>query len=276
MIIYLDQYMILNALFDGMILYAGGMGSRKKGSRKRMVVCTVAGSLSGTLFTWLDGGRRSLWWGIVQFIFLLSAYAVVYQQYQMKELILGTVKMLIGACLLAGLFWSWKEHWRLQFFPMVMAGTGICLFLPLLDTLWLDCQTRRLLCQVSVSVRGRKITGTGLWDTGNRLVEPASGKPVLIAEKEMFCQVFSENEWEEIRDFAHSGYYHPENISCLLFRIPYRSVGNTGYLTAVKVDRVEINGAGKKQSGQQILIALYDGKLSSTNDYQFILQNIAN
>lgn len=274
MIIYLDQYMVLNALFDGMILYTGGIGVRKKGYIKRLIAGALAGSLIGTLLTWLDGGKRSLWWGMIQGLLILFCYAVVYRQYHLKELILGFLKMLIGTCLLAGLFFAWKERWNLQFWQMVAAGTVIQLFLPLLDALWVDYQTKTLLCQVTVFIRGKKVTGTGLWDTGNRLREAASGKPVLLARRELFLPVFSEEEWEEVQEYAKSGFYHPEKMPCLLFRIPYQAVGITGYLAAVKAEYVEITGAGKNQSGEQVLIALYDGKLSDTNDYQFILQNI--
>ncbi|MDD6208455.1 MAG: sigma-E processing peptidase SpoIIGA [Clostridiales bacterium] len=274
MIIYLDQYMVLNALFDGMILYIGGIGVRKKGFLKRLSYVVLAGSLLGTLLTWLDGGKRSLWWGIVQGLVILFCYAVVYQQYHPKELVVGAIKMVIAACLLAGLFYAWKERWSLHFMQMVVAGTLIWLFLPFLDALWAFYQTSRLLCQVNVLINGKTITGTGLWDTGNRLYEPVSGKPVLVAKREIFRSVFSENELEEMHQFAECGYYHPEKMSCLLFRIPYQAVGITGYLTAVKAEYVEITGSGKNQRGEQVLIALYEGNLSDTNEYQFILQNI--
>lgn len=274
MVIYLDQYMVLNALFDGLVLYAGGIGMQKKGFLWRLLLCAVTGSLLGTLLTWIDRGGRSPWWAMSQTALLLLAYAIVYRQFHIRELVQGFVKMFFGACLLAGLLFAWKERAELHFVPMVLAGLSIQLFLPLLDALWLYYQNRHLLCDVSVSFRGEKISGTGLWDTGNRLVEPVSKKPVLIAQKERFLSVFSGQEWEQIQEYAQSGCFKPELMPCLLYRIPYQAVGGSGYLAAVKAERVEITGAGKKQRGEHVLIALYDGALSATNDYQFILQDI--
>lgn len=58
---------------------------------------------------------------------------------------------------------------------------------------------------LALSMNGRTARFPALIDTGNRLREPLSGQPVLIAEKGLLCGLLPEKGWRELRFGAVGG-----------------------------------------------------------------------
>lgn len=101
----------------------------------------------------------------------------------------------------------------------------------------------------------QRVIVDGFIDTGNRLKEPATGKVVHILQ-------------EDAAEPLTSGADKP-----MRFLVPYRAVGTeAGLLTAIRIDRMEL--VAEDESRMVImrpLFALYQGKLSSNDEYQLIL-----
>lgn len=112
----------------------------------------------------------------------------------------------------------------------------------------------------------------GFLDTGNTLCDPVSGKPVLLAERSFFF-LESDHCKEETEDcFARLIQEMPQRY-CL---IPYSSVGGNGLLEGIRVEEVELQKKEDSQCYQEVIIALSDKKLSSSNQYQIILHRELN
>lgn len=79
---------------------------------------------------------------------------------------------------------------------------------------------------------GVRITAKAFLDTGNRLKEPLSGRPVAIA---------SEYLWEKMQS---CGALHEERFSL----VPYETVGSKGVLEAIRTDYIDIGGRRIKGS----------------------------
>jgi len=113
-------------------------------------------------------------------------------------------------------------------FVHLLSGTvatllAIRLFLALIREHRYEIQTNR---QVIIGYQGNEFCVQGFLDTGNQLREPFSGKPVAVAEERL---------WQQIEEQGMLC----EDRFCVL---PYHTVGNSGILMAVRVDRMEING----------------------------------
>lgn len=95
---------------------------------------------------------------------------------------------------------------------------------------------RKLYTEHSYEVRivcmGAGITAKAFLDTGNRLKEPLSGRPVAIA---------SEDLWEKMQS---CGALHEERFSL----VPYETVGSKGVLEAIRTDYIDIGGRRIKGS----------------------------
>lgn len=100
-----------------------------------------------------------------------------------------------------------------------------------------------------------KKTVKGLWDTGNHLTEPLSGKTVSIVEEDVMQELLR---------------VIPEGR---LRIVPFHSVGcENGVLYAYRIDEMTVeDGCGKNVLIREPYVGVYEGKMSKQNTYQMIL-----
>ena len=101
----------------------------------------------------------------------------------------------------------------------------------------------------------QRVIVDGFIDTGNRLKEPATGKAVHILKEDAAAPLMS-------------GADKP-----MSFLVPYHSVGTeSGLLKAIRIDRMELVAEDESRTVMvRPLLGLYQGKLSSNDEYQLIL-----
>ncbi len=121
---------------------------------------------------------------------------------------------------------------------------------------------------VSVSNRGRTVTLPCLYDSGNHLVEPFSGAPVIVMERDAVSSLLPEG-WD--------GKDLPTGPGWRV--IPFSSLGGEGLLPAFRPERVTVHTGRGSRSGQgdRLLPGCYIA-LSSTllpEDYKGLLGNAA-
>lgn len=93
---------------------------------------------------------------------------------------------------------------------------------------------------------------SGLIDTGNRLKEPVSGRPVHVAVREVI---------EAISPRIQGVTY-----------IPYRSVGGEGLLPAVTLDEIKVEQQGNCYTLARPLVAVVKQPLSPKGEYEVLIQ----
>lgn len=113
-------------------------------------------------------------------------------------------------------------------------------------------------CEVTLYANEKSKKVRGLYDTGNRLQDPISGKPVTVVEAEILREMYGENmEYQE----ALKPHY-----------ITYRAVGTPqGLLLAVTLEKMEVMMHGQTYSISRPVLALSEGNISFTQHYQLIL-----
>lgn len=110
---------------------------------------------------------------------------------------------------------------------------------------------------VSLIYKGNEVKVSGLLDTGNRLKEPISGKPVHIIEEEVIKSIIS----------------HMEPSSHNIRIIPFHSVGkNKGIMTGIIIDKIIVYG-NTETVCEKPVIGLYNGKLSGDDTYSMLLNS---
>lgn len=112
---------------------------------------------------------------------------------------------------------------------------------------------RKDLCRVTLKYGEREERVTGLIDTGNRLREPVSGRPVHVATEGLcrrLCPV----------------------VKGVVY-VPYQSVGTQrGILPAVILDRMEVEQEGRRYLIEKPLVAITKNSLSPLGEYQILIQ----
>lgn len=105
---------------------------------------------------------------------------------------------------------------------------------------------------------GRFVKIRGLLDSGNSLVEPLSGAPVCLMERERFREFLPEAYRSE----------HPERFRV----IPFCSVGKPrGLLNGFLVERVVVHGAEGERSRENVFLADAPEGMSLEGRYEIIL-----
>ena len=89
---------------------------------------------------------------------------------------------------------------------------------------------------VEFSVGERKLTVLALWDTGNLLKDPVTGEQVLVADPMVANQLLGLSR----EDLAHPVQTMASGKKPGLRLIPYKTVGGTGLLLALRLQNVKI------------------------------------
>ena len=107
-----------------------------------------------------------------------------------------------------------------------------------------------------VRMRGgqNEIELDALFDTGNSLREPISGRPVLVVEEESFHKLL--------------GAKKPEKLKI----IPYRSVGKeNGIMEGYEIPEIIIKGREEDLRCRKVIVGISKNKVSASGKYQMIL-----
>ncbi len=103
------------------------------------------------------------------------------------------------------------------------------------------------LCRVTLINQKNRMTVTGLLDSGNGLVEPISGKPVSVIEKNVFLSLWRED--------------------ALYRAVPYHSIGKKrGILPGYLLPELQIEVDGMVKTCKDIYIAVTEEDISGTRD----------
>lgn len=126
--------------------------------------------------------------------------------------------------------------------------------------------------EVSVYLDGKHTSFRALIDTGNMLIDPISNTPVMVAELEKLKNVLPIEFYDSITDnediYTVSSIKTPTGFESRIRLIPYSSLGEqNGILMGFKPDMVTI----ADKSITNIIIAMYNQNLSSTHEYDALL-----
>lgn len=115
---------------------------------------------------------------------------------------------------------------------------------------------------MTITQGDKNISVTALFDSGNLLREPVTGKCVHILEWEQVKKLFDISfEFEDIEQ-------HMQEMK--LWVIPYNSLGNkSGVLFAFAADKIALPEKKKERSKE--FIGIYNGILSKNKEYQALI-----
>lgn len=111
---------------------------------------------------------------------------------------------------------------------------------------------RNHIYEVTMHYKGRSKTVTALLDTGNRLYEPVTHRPVHVVTYEAFGEL-------------------AKSVSSVIY-IPFGSVGKQeGMLPGIFIDEMEIRQEGEVRTIEKPLLAVCRRPLSPDGEYQMLL-----
>lgn len=273
MTVYLDSLFLINGIVDYLLLLVTAKVAGEGFSRWRLLSGAVLGATAAALlflpgFDWLMHPLCKLGVGVLM---VVAAYGGSRRLLRLGTLFFALSCALGGGVLMIGLL----TGSGLRFENGILA-TGMDMKIVLLSAaccyLLLNLLLRRCgnhgvkeLEQVVVDIGGKRALLTALLDTGNTLTDPATGRPVLVAEGAKLIGVLPPELLEGLKGPAEVlEQFSGHSLGRRLRLLPYRAVGvDCGFLLAIRADRVCV---GKREFGG-LLVALSPTAVSDGGGY---------
>lgn len=277
--IYLDVFFFVN--FTMNLLLLAGCGR----------ILRMTPSLKSSLFGAAFGAAASaivLLFG-VEFVgcrLLIAAVMgrIAYGKEKAKILIKRGLVLFFGAFVLSGAV-SWLSQMSGKFletkgiqgkeaFLYLIAGGFLSL--TLFGLIRGEEKQLELLYPVRLNFKGRKKEFMGLYDTGNRLSEPITGRPVHIAEYEAVKDLMPKSYQEIAENYMDTGTLELTKVTKLQMYeftfLSYHSIGNEkGQLLGIRMDSAVFTTKAGEKTEEKVVIGLSKERLSGEGRYQIII-----
>ncbi|MEG2700850.1 MAG: sigma-E processing peptidase SpoIIGA [Hungatella sp.] len=253
--LYIDVVFFINLVMDVIALTISG----KLLKLPILFLRIMLGGLIGAVWACILSIYRILpipmEWFITYFGIGSLMVKVTFQTKGIRELMRGLLGLYLAAITLGGgmsLCYRYASV-GMPFVIWVLLIAGTCfgiryLFLNLLETR----KQKSHLYSVILSVGEKQIRTVGFLDTGNHLYDPISHRPVHIASRSLFQQLYREDR--------------------LLLWIPYHTIGTQeGAMPGIVIDTMEIVGEESREVVQKPLIALSSHALCQDKSYEILL-----
>lgn len=276
-VIYVDRIFFLNTALDYLLLLSAARLAGIPLRRVRLLLCAAAGGLyasavflphcgwlahpaaklmSGALMAWAAFAKEPRRRRLILLFFLLSgALAGVVLALGLAS---GSPNVLFSRIYYADISWP----------VLLLSAVGFYLLLHLVFRQGARHGGGELM-DVTVSIAGKQSHVRVLHDTGNTLRNPVNAQPVLVLERRVLQEFWTNDERQIMSDNVPA-----EEKMARLYRqgtqhhfslLPFRSVGAAGgLLLAVRSDYIQIG----RMKYPRILIALSDHAVSDGGGYQ--------
>lgn len=272
---YIDVFFVVNLLVDFLLLTLTGKTLGGTASLLRIFLAAVAGALGACILTLL--WAENPW--VVLFHPALAVFMVktAFKIRSVGKLWRGTFLFYALSFLLGGIFYTIPMGVRkgiLWFFTITFTAYG-AIYTGI--RLWKYLKGREeTFCEAVIRLNGKNRKVKGLYDTGNRLRDPLTQKPVCIVEWKVFQELLDQREREVLETFCDRPgdfYLQDPVVRKLKPRlIPYRSVGcETGLLLVVTADGMSIVSGEKEGQVKDPAIGLSKTSLSFDGNFQIII-----
>ena len=155
----------------------------------------------------------------------------------------------------------------------IIAGiVGFLVFVIISKIIKSNLSKKAMLCEIEIFYKGNIQKMKAMLDTGNLLKEPINKMDVVIVENENLKSIISKDILDNIQNILKGKMLESDNLhSYKLKLIPFSSLGNdNGLLIGFKPDYVKIYSE-EEIVRNDILIGIYDGKLTKNNLYTSLI-----
>ncbi len=240
--VYVDVLFVENLWMDALLLLLTGWMDQAQTKPWRVFSAACAGSLGACLITVLSAQLPGLGYFLGNLAIAGLMVRIAFPGW--RHFLLRLLSLYLESFMLNGLL-----RYLEQFHPLAGAwfaifGGGSFLFLSGAEKLML-CRNRRrkLLYPVTLTCGACRISLEALYDTGNGLYDPISGKPISILSGERLAELL-EGAGEER----------------LPRMVPYTTISQSGVLQVYTLDFMEIGGRAGGRVLKRPMLACMPGE----------------
>lgn len=244
--IYLDLIMILNFVFDFLLLLSTSIILRRNISINRLIIGAFVGGISILfLFIKLNSIQLFLFKIIISIFMLLISFGYKDIRYFGKNVLFFYMASIIlgGFLYFLNIQFSYKNN-GLIFFHNGLSINVIFLFIfsPIIIYIYIkQCKNLKnnyaSYYKANLYINDNIIRLNAFLDTGNKLIDPYKKRPIILIDKKELK--FNIDEYKTIL-------------------VPYETVNDKGLLKCIKANKIDIEGYGVKT---KFLVGIMDDKI---------------
>lgn len=291
MYIVLEYYLLENFIINFLILYSTKAVTKNKTPIKNIIIGTIFGTIYSLVFFYPS--LLFLTRPMMKFILSLIIVKMSFNSKTIKGFyydFLGFyIISFIFAGVIMGMSWNFKlpssllkKGNLLDMFNMKYIIIGIIIAIFMIKIVFNYTHRKNMkkeyIYDVEIYFKDKFTKITALVDTGNSLIDPFSKKPVFVVELESIDEFLpikikdivvslSENNIISFQDVLDD-----LNKEFPLIPIPFKSIGNEGgIILGFKPDYIVIKSLKEEFIKNDIIIGIYNGKLSDEMEYDGLL-----
>lgn len=289
--VYLDMLIFENLIMNYLILWVTAKFSKERTNFIRLIISSVIGALYATImfFPSLRFIYTFLFKILLSFVLVVVAfYPSKLRQFIKLVAIFYIVSFVFGGAAF-GLFYFTNFGtilsngiFYVSNFPVKILLISSTVSYVIIRFAWSAVQNRlskdNLFVMVGISVETKKINIKALIDTANSLYDPISNLPVMVVEYNAIKELLPEDLKEIFEKYKENDLALISNIISdsewlTRFRlVPFSSLGKeNGMLVGFKPDEVLIDMLEGKKEIKDIVIGIYNKRLSKDESYSALL-----
>lgn len=291
MTIYIDVVLIENLCMNYIILFSTSYILKIKRNHFRLIISALLGGVYSIL----------AYMQIVEiysnfFIKIILSIAMVYIAYNAKNIKLLMKQIVIfyltsfvfGGCAFALLYFVkpqeilMKNGMYIGTYPLKIALlggiVGFAITVVAFKVVKYRMTKKDMFCEIAIYMKEKSVKAKAMIDTGNMLKDPISRMPVIVVEKDILYEIIPykilNNLDKIIGGEIASEIYDKEIVEYISkFKvIPFTSLGKqNGLLLGIKASKVKIELDSNEEELENVIIGIYDKKLSKKNNYNALL-----
>lgn len=288
MTVYLDIVFMENILMNYIILITTGIICKKKMKQAKLIISSIIGSIYAVAYYITE---FEIYGAIIAKIIL--SIIMIYIAFSSKDLkkvfkeimIFYLTSFAFGGCAFAILYYIrpenilYKQGNLIGTYPIKIAIVGGIMGFFIINIAFRLVKNKinieDMYCNIKVSNDGMVEQIRAIIDTGNFLRDPITGTPVVIIEKNSLNNLLPKNILDNTNKVMNGQYeFKKEELEYVSkFRVlPFSSLGKqNGMLLGFKVDRIETEINDEKIIRDDVIIGIYDKKLSSKREYEGLI-----
>lgn len=288
MTIYLDIVFIENILMNYIILMTTGIICKKKIKKTRLIISSIIGSLYSVAYyiTQFEIYRAIVVKVTLSIIMIYIAFSSKNLKKIFKEIMLFYLTSFVfGGCAFSILYYIkpenilYKQGNLIGTYPIKIAILGGIIGFFIINMAFKLVKNKinieDMYCDIKISNNGKKEKIRAMIDTGNLLKDPITNSPVVIIEKNSLSNLLPKNILESTKQIMNGKYEFEEDELEYIskFRVlPFSSLGKqNGMLLGFKVDKIETEVNEEEIIRDDVIIGIYDKKLSSKKEYEGLI-----